>query len=91
MKDKLAFIHINQRILAAGPGRKPIHQATEDQLERDLAVLVNKECQHSELQKRKLSSMGNRSLILSLSTLVSDQAGERLLGVIYARAEFWTH
>jgi len=52
--DKLVFIHINQRILTEGS--KGIHQVTEDevlQLERDLAVLVDEEYLHSELQKQQ--------------------------------------
>jgi hypothetical protein len=52
--DKLVFIHINQRILTGGS--KGIHQVTEGevlQLERDLAVLVDEEYLHSELQKQQ--------------------------------------
>jgi hypothetical protein len=52
--DKLVFIHINQSILTGGS--KGIHQVTEDevlQLERDLAVLVDEEYLHSELQKQQ--------------------------------------
>jgi hypothetical protein len=52
--DKLVFIHINQRILAGGP--RAIYEVREDevlQLERDLALLVDEEYLHSELQKEQ--------------------------------------
>ena len=62
--DKLVFIHINQRILAAGP--KAIHQATEEevlQLERDLAILVDEEYLHTELQKQQEDTLASEAVV----------------------------
>lgn len=74
--DKLVFIHINQRILAAGP--KAIHQATEDeilQLERDLAILVDEEYLYTELQKQQ-ADIGGAHAAEEKDTLASEAVAQ---------------
>jgi hypothetical protein len=78
--NKLVFIHINQRILAGGP--KTMHQVTEDevlQLERDLAVLVDEEYLHSELQKQQEDTPAREEVVHAVPTNPGSDGGTQAL------------